>query len=162
MSRIEVETEASDALAANAGALAAPDSADAIRNAAAVWAEGSTRPETLARAEKLRDKVSAVTSFFAFAGKHPGEVAPEDVSRWRALMEGRGLKPATVYARISRLSAFYRWLMADPRLSRFVRSNPPPAPLPERVHEGALRRGNELPARRGQGAGRLGLGRRQA
>jgi integrase len=39
-------------------------------------------------------------------------------------MERRGLKPATVYARVSRLSAFYRWLMSDPQLSRFIRTNP--------------------------------------
>ena|ERR1051325_295194 len=104
--------------------LAATDPAAAIRNAVSLWAEQNTRPETLARTEKLRDKVSAVTSFFDFAGKHPGEVTPEDVSRWRGEMEGRGLKTATVYARVSRVSAFYRWLMGDPRLSRFIRSNP--------------------------------------
>ena len=104
--------------------LAAPDAAAAIRNAVSLWAEQNTRPETLARVEKLRDKVTAVTSFFDFSRKHPGEVTPEDVSRWRAEMEGRGLKPATVYARVSRVSAFYRWLMNEPQLSRFVRANP--------------------------------------
>jgi site-specific recombinase XerD len=105
-------------------ALAAPDAAAALRNAVTLWAERNTRPETLSRPEKLRDKVTAVTSFFDFSGKHPGEVTPEDVSRWREAMEGRGLKPATVYARVSRVSAFYRWLMADPRLSQLIRSNP--------------------------------------
>ena len=110
--------------AALSEALAASDPAAALRNAAAIWAEGNTRTETLARAEKVKDKVTAVTSFFDFSGKHPGNVTPEDVSRWRAEMEGRGLKPATVYARVSRVSAFYRWLMADPQLSRFIRSNP--------------------------------------
>jgi integrase len=74
--------------------------------------------------QKLKDKVTAVISFFDFSKKHPGEVTPENVSRWRAGMEGRGLKPATVYARVSRVSAFYRWLMSDPQLSRFIRSNP--------------------------------------
>jgi integrase len=39
-------------------------------------------------------------------------------------MERRGLKLTTVYARVSRVSAFYRWLMADTQLSRFIRSNP--------------------------------------
>lgn len=105
-------------------ALAAPDPAAAVRRAAALWAEQNTRPETLARAEKLKDKITAVTSFFDSAGKDPGEVTPEDVSRWREAMERRGLKPATVYARVSRVSAFYRWLMSDPQLSRFIRSNP--------------------------------------
>ncbi|HEU4597399.1 MAG TPA: tyrosine-type recombinase/integrase, partial [Pyrinomonadaceae bacterium] len=72
----------------------------------------------------LRDKVSAVTSFFEYAGKQPADATPDDVSRWRAEMESRGLKPATIYARVSRVSAFYRWLMSDPRLSDFIRSNP--------------------------------------
>jgi integrase/recombinase XerD len=105
-------------------ALAAPDPEAALHNAVIQWAEQNTRPETLARAEKLKDKVSAVTSFFDSSGKHPGEVTPGDVSRWREGMERRGLKPATVYARVSRLSAFYRWLMSDQQLSRFIRSNP--------------------------------------
>jgi integrase/recombinase XerC len=105
-------------------ALAVPDSAAALRNAVSLWAEQNTRPETLARPEKLRDKITAVISFFDFSGKHPGEVTPEDVSRWRERMESRSLKPATVYARVSRVSAFYRWLMSDPQLSRFIKGNP--------------------------------------
>jgi integrase len=111
-------------LATPSQALAAPDAEAAVRNAVGLWAEQNTRPETLARAERLRDKVSAVTSFFDFSKKHPGEVIPEDISRWRAEMERRGLEPATVYARVSRVSAFYRWLMSDPHLSAFIRANP--------------------------------------
>jgi integrase len=107
-----------------AQALAVSDLEVALRNAVLLWAEQNTRPETLDRRDKLRDKVSAVASFFDFAGKNPGEVTPSDVSMWRAEMESRGLKPATVYARVSRVSAFYRWLAADPQLSAFVRSNP--------------------------------------
>jgi integrase len=95
-----------------------------LLNAVTLWAEANTRPEVLDRKDKLRDKVSAVTSFFEFAAKHPADITPEDVARWRATMEARGLKPATVYARVSRVSAFYRWLMADPQLSAQFRSNP--------------------------------------
>jgi integrase/recombinase XerC len=124
MSRKETGEQSGGLQENPAQALASPDPKTALRNAAALWAEQNTRPETLSRAEKLRDKVSAVTSFFDFAGKHPGDVTPEDVSRWRAEMERRELKPATVYARISRVSAFFRWLMADPQLSRFIRTNP--------------------------------------
>jgi integrase/recombinase XerD len=124
MSREEAQTEPQSHPTAPSGALAIPDLGAALRNAAVLWAEANTRPETLARAEKLRDKVTAVTSFFEFVGKHPGGGTPEDVARWRAEMERRGLKPATVYARVSRVSAFYRWLMADPQLSHFIRSNP--------------------------------------
>jgi integrase/recombinase XerD len=124
MSSEEKERELSDTSPVPSQALDAPDPSAALRNAATLWAEQNTRPETLARAEKLRDKVSAVTSFFDFAAKHPGEVTPEDISRWRVVLEGRGLKPATVYARVSRVSAFYRWLMNDPQLSAYIRTNP--------------------------------------
>ena len=68
-------------------ALAAPDTGAALRNAVSLWAEQNTRPETIARPEKLRDKVTAVTSFFEFAAKHPGDMTPGDVSRWRVKME---------------------------------------------------------------------------
>jgi integrase len=104
----------------------APSQAPAatLRHAASLWAEQNTRPETLDRAEKLRDKVTAVTSFFDFAGRHPGEITPADVAGWRDELVRRGLRPATVYARVSRLSAFYRWLMSDPQLSSFIRANP--------------------------------------
>ncbi|HWS55575.1 MAG TPA: tyrosine-type recombinase/integrase [Pyrinomonadaceae bacterium] len=105
-------------------ALAARDSAEALRRAVTLWADANTRPETLDRRDKLRDKVQAVVNFFEFAAKHPGDVGPEDVARWRADMEARGLKPATVYARVSRVSAFYRWLMSDPQLSAHIRANP--------------------------------------
>lgn len=124
MSSEEEEGEPQGETGAPSQTLAAPDPEAALRNAVALWAERNTRTETLARAERLKDKVSAVTSFFEFAGKHPGDVRPEDVSCWRAEMERRGLMPATVYARVSRVSAFYRWLMSDPQLSRFIRSNP--------------------------------------
>jgi integrase len=124
MSREELQGEPQGDSGAASEALAAPDPEAALRNAVDLWAEQNTRPETLARPEKLKDKVTAVTSFFGFAGKHPGDVTPEDISRWRGEMERRGLKPATVYARISRVSAFFRWLMSDPQLSRYIRSNP--------------------------------------
>lgn len=107
----------------------------AIRNAVQFWAESSTRAETYDRRDKLRDKVRAVTTFLAFAGKHPGEIRAEDVARWRAHLEALGQKPATVYARVSRVSAFYKWLMNDPRLGQHIGANPaaqarPPHPHP--------------------------------
>jgi integrase len=96
----------------------------ALRTAIEFWADSSTRIETFERASKLRDKIQAVKGFFVFAGKHPGEVTPEDVRAWRENLESLGQKPATVYARISRVSAFFKWLMADPQLGQHIRSNP--------------------------------------
>jgi integrase/recombinase XerD len=106
-------------------ALTKPDTEEAALSAAIqFWAEGSTRAETFERPSKLRDKIQAVSRFFAFAGKHPGDVTPEDVQAWRLQLEAQGQKPATVYARVSRVSAFFKWLMAEPHLGQYIRSNP--------------------------------------
>jgi integrase len=96
----------------------------ALRNAIQFWADQTTRPETYDRESKLSDKVQTVNRFFAFAGKHPGEVTPSDVAAWRRHLEFLGQKPATVYTRISRLSSFYKWLMADPQLGSYIGTNP--------------------------------------
>lgn len=61
-------------------------------------------------------------------------MSPEDVKRWQPRLEVR-LRPATVYVRVSLLSSFYEWMMRDPVLASFVRSNPvrlarPRAPKP--------------------------------
>jgi integrase len=96
----------------------------ALANAIDLWAKGCTRPETFDRDIKLQDKVAAVARFFDFTGKHPGDVTPLDVERWRAHLEQRGRKPATIYTGISRISSFYRWLIADPQLAGVVPSNP--------------------------------------
>jgi integrase/recombinase XerC len=46
------------------------------------------------------------------------------VQGWRDTLEAKGFKPATVYARISRLSSFYTWVMRDPALGPFIKGNP--------------------------------------
>lgn len=105
-------------------ALVRLDSLVALRNAIQFWADSSTRAETYDRRDKLRDKIQVVTGFFAFVEKHPGDVNAEDVSAWRAHLESQGQTPATVYARVSRISSFYKWLMDDPQLGGYIRSNP--------------------------------------
>jgi integrase len=113
-------------LATENEALAHPlsDSEVALQNAIWLWANQTTRPETNERDSKLGDKRQAVSRFFAFVGKHPGEVRAVDVEAWRAHLEAAGNKATTIYTRISRLSSFYRWLMADPQLGLYIRSNP--------------------------------------
>lgn len=105
-------------------ALVKADGEIALRSAIQFWAEGSTRVETFDRLFKLRDKIHAVSRFFAYTGKHPGEVTPEDVRAWREHLEAQGQKPASVYARISRVSSFFKWLMEDPLLGQHIRWNP--------------------------------------
>src|SRR5438045_8861878 len=81
--------------------LALPDGETALQSAIRFWADSSTRAETFERDSKLQDKIQVVSTFFTFAGKHPGEVTPEDVRGWRSHLESKGQKPATVYARVS-------------------------------------------------------------
>jgi site-specific recombinase XerD len=95
----------------------------ALRGAIRLWAESSTSAGE--RFDDLvRDKRSAVEEFFRLTGKHPAEIKPHDVREWRKGLEARGLKPNTVYSRVSRLSSFYRWLMRDPILGAHVKTNP--------------------------------------
>jgi integrase/recombinase XerD len=69
-------------------------------------------------------KVAAVCDFFAYTGKTPDQVTTIDVKTWQADLEGRGLAPATVYARVSRVSSFFAWAMTDPGLQERIHSNP--------------------------------------
>jgi integrase/recombinase XerC len=101
-----------------------PDEELAVRGAVLLWTEATTADTTQRRGEVMHDKRAAVESFFAFSGKHPCDVKPADVRRWRQELEGKGLTPATVYARISRLSSFYEWGMKAPQLRETISSNP--------------------------------------
>ncbi len=83
----------------------------------------------------MRKKWEAVASFFSFVSKNPGEVDELDVERWLKHLREQKLKPATVYARVSFLSSFYRWAMCDPQIGSLIRTNPvllarPKAPRP--------------------------------
>lgn len=72
----------------------------------------------------MHDKRVAVIGFFSFVRKHPAAVKPADVRSWREDLESKGLKPATVYARVSRLSSFYEWAMRALRLRETITINP--------------------------------------
>ena len=93
-----------------------------LRNAFALWADATTDATTRRRRDLLRDKVGALADFFAFVGKPPAAVTPLDVKTWQAELEARGLSPATVYARVCRVSSWYQWAMQEPALG--IRSNP--------------------------------------
>lgn len=106
-----------------------------LHNAIRLWADSSTVPDSARREDLLRDKQSAVTAFFRFAAKHPGEVNPQDVKSWQESLEASGLRAATIYVRVSFLSSFYEWVMRDPGLGRLIGKNPvsqarPRAPKP--------------------------------
>ncbi|MDQ3255445.1 MAG: tyrosine-type recombinase/integrase [Acidobacteriota bacterium] len=101
----------------------------ALHHAIRLWADSSTSADSARRADLLRDKQAAITAFFSFIKKHPGDVTPFDVKAWQAEMqrsgEGkRGLLPASIYVRTSFLSSFYAWVMRHPDLGRYIRANP--------------------------------------
>lgn len=101
-----------------------------------MWATARTGDMTVRRTDLVRKKREAVSAFFSFTRKKPGEVDEQDVSRWAEhLRRERELKPQTVYARVSFLSSFYEWARRDPRVGTTVRANPvtlarPRAPRP--------------------------------
>jgi len=95
----------------------------AILAALEAWAAKTTGSLSYRREELQRDKQSSILSFFIFTGKHPFSIRTRDCLAWRRHMEER-YKPNTVYARFSRLSSFYNWLLSDPVLGKHLRSNP--------------------------------------
>src|SRR5947209_9103813 len=95
----------------------------AILVAMQTWAEKTTGAASYRREDLLRDKLTSVQSFFSHCGKHPFAVRPRDCLAWRRHLE-KSYKPNTVYARMSRLSSFFSWLLADPVIGKHIRSNP--------------------------------------
>jgi len=96
------------------------DNLPAINAIAAHWAELSTR-DGKRKHDLVRDKVKALAGdtdplgFFAYTGKGLAEVGADDVARWQHYLTDYGLAASTIYARVSRVSAFYRWLMKHGR-----------------------------------------------
>src|SRR2546423_269897 len=95
----------------------------AILAALESWAEKTTGALSYQRDELRHDKQTSVRAFFSFCSKHPFMVKPRDCLAWRRRLEER-YRPNTVYARLSRLSSFYKWLLSDPILGKHLRSNP--------------------------------------
>lgn len=106
------------------GQMALAEQQTALRTATDLWAEATTAATTQRRDEVIHDKVSAVISFFDFIKKHPAIVRSPDVQAWRLKLESKSLSPATVYARISRLSSFYSWVMKNTELAAEIIANP--------------------------------------
>lgn len=98
------------------------------------WADRTTDSASYRRDDLLRDKLNSVQSFFSYSGKHPFHVKPRDCIAWLKHLE-KSYKPNTVYARMSRLSSFFSWLIADPAIGKHLRINPvtlarPKCPVP--------------------------------
>jgi site-specific recombinase XerD len=83
----------------------------------------------------LKKKSTTIQTFFRDVPKVPGEVTPEDIRNWCSALASAGIKPATIYTRVSFVSSFYDWAQRAPELKSEVTSNPvilarPKAPKP--------------------------------
>lgn len=92
------------------------ESRNAIAAVVSLWADHVTDPSSPRRFDLLRDKSTAILDFLAFIEKAPDQATPLDVKQWQADLEDQGLAPATVYARISRVSSFYNWAIDNDQL----------------------------------------------
>jgi len=66
----------------------------------------------------------ALTTQHTITAARPQLVSSAHVVDWQRHMENANLSPATIYTRLSRLSAFYQWLMNDRDMGKIVTSNP--------------------------------------
>jgi integrase len=103
----------------------------ALRHALRLWTEAVTAPTTEQRVQALNYKQKVVESFFVSVGKHPGQISPLDVEAWRRALEDQGLRPSTIYVRVSFLSSFFEWAMRDSSLREHISNNPARLALPK-------------------------------
>ena len=96
----------------------------ALRSAIELWSQARTAESVFRRDDLLRKKQEAVESFFRHVGKAPSDADELDVRRWMDWLKEQKLSPATLYARVSFLSSFYRWAMRDPQIGSQIRTNP--------------------------------------
>jgi site-specific recombinase XerD len=106
-----------------------------LRESIDLWANASTGATVRRRDELLQKKKSAIEEFFTAVNKAPGQVTPSDVKSWCDKLAGSGLRPATIYARVSFVSSFYTWAQRDLELGKAIHHNPatlsrPKAPKP--------------------------------
>src|SRR5215213_7702291 len=114
--------------------LAPGDGREAIlQTAVELWAGASTGVSSRRRGEVLQNKRKVVEAFFDWVQKSPRDVEPADVSGWCERMREEGKRPATIYARVSFLSSFYRWALGQSEAGAFLRQNPALLARPKRV-----------------------------
>ena len=106
-----------------------------ITRAILAWAAGSSDHTSSRFKDLVNDKSRIVGDFLCFVGKSPDLIMPADVQAYQIELEKRNLAATTIYASLSRISAFYRWMMSSPDLAARIKRNPvgpvrPKAPKP--------------------------------
>lgn len=96
-----------------------------------MWANVTTDASSARRADLVRDKRNALVGktgkargFFAYNSLPVEHITPADVANWQTHLEDADLSPASVYARVSRLSSFYDWLLTQPDFRAHLSHNP--------------------------------------
>jgi integrase len=116
----------------------------ALVQAVQLWAQATTNSGSQRYHDLTHDKCQVLLAdgaggtaagFFAYARLLPHQVSPVDVQAWQTYLVEMQLQPATVYARVSRLSSFFEWLLKEPSFRDQLRGNPvrlarPKAPAP--------------------------------
>lgn len=97
---------------------------EGTKAAVAMWSEATTDKGSERQADLVRDKRRDLTAFFAHAGVKPELITALDIQEWKAKLEAQGLAPATVYAKVSKVSSFYRWALEEPALKERIGGNP--------------------------------------
>lgn len=105
---------------------------EALRNIVALWAESSTAIKSPRRDDLRRDKRRAVEAFFAFIGKRPVKVEPQDVLAWQAHLRQKKLSANSIYTRVSFLSSFYGWAIKNAPPGQTITANPVQFARPKR------------------------------
>jgi site-specific recombinase XerD len=88
------------------------------------WAQHSTNQASARKRDLVRDKTRNVSVFFTWCGKSPEQVQPGDILEWISVLEARGYSQSSIYGAISKISAFFDWLLLDPNISKRIPSNP--------------------------------------
>ena len=115
------------------------------------WAELNT-DATARTADIVRDKIAALLNqnpkyplgFFVYCNAPIAQVTPSHVMTYHDYLTARGLAPATIYARISRISSFYNYLMQDQRFASIVQYNPVDLARPKAPQAYGTERANSL------------------
>jgi site-specific recombinase XerD len=105
----------------------------ALVQAVELWAQAKSDPTSKRYHDLLRDKQQALLAdgekgacagFFMLIRKTPDQVTVQDIVEWQLYLDDMNLAPASIYARLSRLSSFYEWLMTEPRFKAYIHTNP--------------------------------------
>jgi integrase len=105
---------------------------EALRNIVTLWADSSTAIKSPRRDDLRRDKRRAVEAFFAFTGKRPADVSPQDVLFWQAHLRQEKLSANSIYTRVSFLSSFFGWAIKNAPPGQAFTANPVQFARPKR------------------------------